>query len=131
MYRRKDHLFYRVCILMVNANVFANPFGDGAIYIDEVISAVVGTIPAGIMFIFHLVQAGGMGLNAFFEYAVCIGFGLSYAGAMVLILQESIVFILLTVAGLKKEIFDSLPDVVRASIPSGIGLFIAMLLLTH
>ena len=128
--------FSMVYILMVNANMFANPFGDGsnplgvsygAIYIATAISAVVGTILAGLLANLPLAQASGMGLNAFFVYTVCIGFGLSYANALVLILIEGIVFILLTVTGLRKKIFDSLPNAVRVAIPSGIGLFIALL----
>ena len=128
--------FAMVYILMVNANMFADPFGDGsnplgvsygAIYIATAISAVVGTILAGFMSNLPLAQASGMGLNAFFVYTVCIGFGLSYANALVLILIEGIVFVLLTVTGLRKKIFDSLPNCVRAAIPSGIGLFIALL----
>ena len=128
--------FSMVYILMVNANMFADPFGDGsnplgvsygAIYIATAISAVVGTILAGLLANLPLAQASGMGLNAFFVYTVCIGFGLSYANALVLILLEGCVFILLTVTGLRKKIFDALPDAVRAAIPSGIGLFIALL----
>lgn len=128
--------FSMVYILMVNANMFANPFGDGsnplgvsygAIYIATAISAVVGTILAGFLSNLPLAMASGMGLNAFFVYTVCIGFGLSYANALVLILIEGIAFILLTVTGLRKKIFDSLPDAVRVAIPSGIGLFIAFL----
>ena len=128
--------FAMVYILMVNANMFADPFGDGsnplgvsygAIYIATAISAIVGTILGGLLSNLPLAQASGMGLNAFFVYTVCIGFGLSYANALVLILLEGIVFILLTVTGLRKKIFDSLPDAVRAAIPSGIGLFIALL----
>lgn len=68
-----------------------------------------------------------MGLNAFFVYTVCIGFGLSYANALVLILIEGLAFILLAVTGLRKKIFDALPDPVLTAIPSGIGLFIALL----
>ena len=128
--------FAMVYILMVNANMFADPFGDGsnplgvsygAIYIATAISAIIGTVLAGLMSNLPLVQASGMGLNAFFVYTVCIGFGLSYANALVLILAEGIVFILLTVTGLRKKIFDALPDAVRVAIPSGIGLFISLL----
>ena len=121
---------------MVNANMFANPFGDGsnplgvsygAIYIATAISAVIGTVLAGLIANLPLAQASGMGLNAFFVYTVCIGFGLSYSNALVLILFEGVVFVLLTVTGLRKKIFDSLPTAVRAAIPAGIGLFIALL----
>ena len=128
--------FSMVYILMVNANMFANPFGDGsnplgvsygAIYIATAISAVLGTTLAGLLSNMPLAQASGMGLNAFFVYTVCIGFGLSYANALVLVFFEGILFILLTVTGLRKKIFDSLPMAVRAAIPAGIGLFIALL----
>lgn len=129
-----------VYILMVNANMFANPFGDGsnplvvsygAIYIATAISAVSGTVLAGLLANLPLAQASGMGLNAFFVYTVCIGFGLSYENALVLVLLEGLFFIVLTVTGLRKKIFDALPDAVLAAFPSGIGLFIALLGLTH
>lgn len=128
--------FSMVYILMVNANMFADPFSDGsnplgvsygAIYIATAISAVFGTILAGLLSNLPLAQASGMGLNAFFVYTVCIGFGLSYANALVLILIEGLVFVFLTVTGLRKKIFDALPDSVRVALPSGIGLFIALL----
>ena len=107
--------FAMVYILMVNANMFANPFGDGsnplgvsygAIYIATAIAAVVGTVVAGLLSNLPLVMASGMGLNAFFVYTVCIGFGLSYANALVLIFAEGLTFIVLTVTGLRKKIFE-------------------------
>ena len=128
--------FSMVYILMVNANLFADPFGNGsnplgvsygAIYIATAISAVLGTTLAGLISNLPLAQASGMGLNAFFVYTVCIGFGFSYANALVLVFFEGLVFILLTVTGLRKKIFDSLPLAVRSAIPAGIGLFIALL----
>ncbi|MDD6176126.1 MAG: NCS2 family permease [Firmicutes bacterium] len=128
--------FAMVYILMVNANMFANPFGDGtnvlnvsygAIYIATAISAVVGTVLIGLLANLPLAQASGMGLNAFFVYTVCVGFGLTYANALVLVLIDGIVFILLTVTGLRKKIFSAIPQPVRVAIPAGIGLFIAFL----
>ena len=99
----------------------------GAIYIATALSAVVGTILVGLLSNMPLAQASGMGLNAFFVYTVCIGFGLSYANALVLILIEGVIFILLTVTGLRKRIFEALPQAVLAAVPAGIGLFIALL----
>lgn len=128
--------FAMVYILMVNANMFANPFGDGtnilgvsygAIYIATAISAVVGTLLIGLLPNLPLAQASGMGLNAFFVYTVCVGFGMTYANALFLVLIDGIVFILLTVTGLRKKIFNAIPKAVRAAIPAGIGLFIAFL----
>ena len=68
-----------------------------------------------------------MGLNAYFVYTVCFGLNLSYANALVLVLVDGIIFVLLTVTGLRKKIFDAIPRSVRAAIPAGIGLFIAFI----
>lgn len=123
-------------ILMVNAGMFADPFGDGtnvlgvsygAIYIATAISAVIGTLLIGLLSNLPLAQASGMGLNAFFVYTVCVGLGLTYANALVLVLIDGIVFIILTVTGLRKIIFEAIPDAVKKAIPAGIGLFIAFL----
>lgn len=126
-------------ILMVNANMFADPYGIGgvegqllgvsygAIYIATAISAVVGTVLVGLMANLPLAMASGMGLNAYFVYTVCLTLGLSYANALVLVLIDGVVFMLLTITGLRKKIFEAIPMPVRMAIPAGIGLFIAFL----
>ena len=116
-------------ILMVNAGMFS-ALGDGyynAVYIATAISAVVGTVLIGLLANLPLAQASGMGLNAFFVYSVCFGMGFSYANALVMVLIDGIVFILLTVTGLRRVIFDAIPKAVKAAISAGIGLFIAFI----
>ena len=54
-------------------------------------------------------------------------FGLSYANALVLVLLDGIVFIILTITGIRAKLFAAIPDAVRMAIPAGIGLFIAFL----
>ena len=116
-------------ILMVNANMFSLLEGVsyGAIYIATAISAVIGTVLIGLLSNLPLAQASGMGLNAFFVFTVCGEFGLSYANALVLVLVDGIVFVLLTVTGLRKMIFDAIPAAVKTAISAGIGLFIAFI----
>lgn len=116
-------------ILMVNAGMFGS-LGDGyynAVYIATAISAVIGTVLIGLLSNLPLAQASGMGLNAFFVYSVCFGMGFSYANALVMVLVDGIVFILLTVTGLRRVIFDAIPKAVKTAISAGIGLFIAFL----
>ncbi len=116
-------------ILMVNAGMFETlgVVSYDAIYIATAISAVVGTLLIGLLANLPLAQASGMGLNAFFVYTVCLGMGLTYANALTLVLLDGIVFILLTITGLRKLIFDAIPKCVKAAIPVGIGLFIAFI----
>lgn len=120
--------FAMAYILMVNAGMFtATGVPYGAIYIATAISAVVGTLAIGLLANLPLAQASGMGLNAFFVYTCCLTLGMSYANALVLVLFDGILFIVLTVTGLRKLIFQAIPNTVRTAIPAGIGLFIAFL----
>ena len=116
-------------ILMVNPGMISSvgTVSYGAIYIATAISAVIGTVLIGLLANLPLAQASGMGLNAFFVYTVCFGFGLSYANALVLVLCDGIIFVLLTVTGLRKLIFDAIPQAVKTAISAGIGLFIAFI----
>lgn len=116
-------------ILMVNPGMFAE-LGNvsfGAIYIATAISAVIGTVLIGLLANLPLAQASGMGLNAYFVYTVCFGLGFTYANALIFVLFDGLIFILLTVTGLRRVVFDSIPRRVRKIIPAGIGLFIAFL----
>ncbi|MBE5753616.1 MAG: NCS2 family permease [Clostridiales bacterium] len=130
-----------VYILMVNAGMFSDlgAFGNAGVtsgqlyngvYIATAISAVIGTVLIGLLAKLPLAQASGMGLNAFFVYTVC-GFGMAngmtYANALIFILLDGIIFLLLTVTGLRKTIFNAIPDSVKVAIPAGIGLFIAFI----
>ncbi|HBI64160.1 MAG TPA: guanine permease [Clostridiales bacterium] len=116
-------------ILMVNSGMFGD-LGEGyynAVYIATAISAVIGTVLIGLLANLPLAQASGMGLNAFFVYTVCFGMGFTYANALVFVLIDGVLFMLLTLTGLRRRIFEAIPRTIRMAIPAGIGLFIAFL----
>lgn len=119
-------------ILMVNAGMFSTLGGDAlgasyynAVYIATALSAVFGTLLIGLLSNLPLAQASGMGLNCILCLLVCIRMGFTYANALVMVLVDGIVFLLLTVTGLRRLIFDAIPKAVKAAIAPGIGLFIA------
>ncbi|MBD9303775.1 MAG: NCS2 family permease [Lachnospira sp.] len=116
-------------ILMVNAGMFSAlpEVSYNAIYIATALSAVAGTFAMAFLANLSLGLASGMGLNAFFVYTACFNFGLSYANALVLVLLDGIVFIILTLTGIRTKLFTAIPDAVRKAISAGIGLFIAFL----
>ncbi len=120
-------------ILMVNPGMFSDlaivgqDVSFGAIYIATAISAIVGTVLIGLLANLPLAQATGMGLNAFFVYTVCFGLGFSYANALLFVLFDGILFVILTVTGLRSVLFNAVPAAVKAAIPAGIGLFIAFI----
>lgn len=125
-----------VYILMVNANMFGNPYGTGeqligvsygAMYIVTALAAIVGTLLMAFLAKLPFAQAPGMGLNAFFVYTICLGMDgrYSYANALLIVLCSGILFLLLTIVGARKTIVRSVPESIRIAIPAGIGLFIA------
>lgn len=116
-------------ILVVNSGMFSALKGVSfdAMYVTTALSAVIGTVLIGLMANLPLAQAPGMGLNAFFVYTVCFTLGFTYANALVFVLLDGLIFVILTVTGLRKIIFEAIPSAVKAAIPAGIGLFIAFL----
>ncbi|MBR4750000.1 MAG: NCS2 family permease [Abditibacteriota bacterium] len=128
--------FAMVYILVVNAGMFSNPLGDGSsplgvtfggMYVATALGAIIGSLLMGILANLPVALASGMGLNAFFVYTICVGMGFSYANALVFILIDGLLFIILSATGVRRAIFECIPDCIRRSIVVGIGLMLALL----
>lgn len=120
-----------VYILMVNAGMFEGVIGGenpyGAAYIATSVGAIVGTFLMAFLARMPLAQASGMGINAFIVFTLLNGTGLTYANSMVFVLIDGVIFLILTLTGLRRKIFEAIPAGVRHAIPVGIGLFIAFI----
>lgn len=121
-----------VYILMVNAGMFSGVITDssdpyGAAYIATAIGAVIGTMLMALFAKMPLAQASGMGINAFIVYTLIGLTDLTYANCMVFTLLDGVIFLLLTTTGLRKKIFEAIPEAVRHAVPVGIGMFIAFI----
>ena len=118
--------FLTMCyILFVNADMFAAlGISFGAMYICTALSAVIGCFLMAFLADMPIAQAPGLGLNAFFVYTCCLGFGFTYENALVFVLFDGLLFILLTITGLRRKIYESIPIAVRHAIGVGIGGFI-------
>ncbi|MBD5479058.1 MAG: NCS2 family permease [Lachnospiraceae bacterium] len=105
-----------------------------AVYIASVLAAVIGTLLMAFVAKLPYAQACGMGLNAFF--CTCFVSGAFFAGVdlitgyhsgLVIIFVSGLVFLLLSVTGLRTYIAKAMPDCLKKAIPAGIGLFIAFI----
>jgi AGZA family xanthine/uracil permease-like MFS transporter len=72
-------------------------------------------------------QAPGMGMNAFFAFAVVIGMGCSWEFALTAILLEGLIFFVLNALNVRAAIVNAIPDTLKNAISAGIGLFIAFI----
>ena len=118
-----------VYIMLVNPQMFSSIPGlsFGAMYIATAVGAIVGTLLMAFLAKMPLAQASGMGVNAFVVFTLVLGYGISYPNAMVFTLLDGVIFVLLTITGLRKHIFSAIPDEVRKAINVGLGFFIAFI----
>ncbi len=115
-------------VLAVNPSILADAGMDrGAVFTTTILSAVLATLIMAIYAKLPFALAPGMGLNAFFAYTVVLTMGYSWQFALTAVFLEGLIFILLTLTGLRQKIVDSMPLILRRSISPGIGLFIAFI----
>ncbi|RDB02690.1 NCS2 family permease [Runella aurantiaca] len=78
-----------------------------------------------------LLVAPGMGLNAFFTFAVVKGMGVAWQTALGAVFWAGIVFLILSIFNIRTYIVQAIPKPLRYAISSGIGLFITLIGLTN
>ena len=71
--------------------------------------------------------APGLGLNAFFTYTVVLGMGCSWQLALTAVFIEGVLFIILSLCGVREAIIRSIPEGLKKAVAVGIGLFIAII----
>ncbi len=105
-----------------------------SVYIASILVAIIGTLLMAFYARMPFAQACGMGLNSFFCTTFVAGafFGgedvvTGYQAGLVIVLVSGLIFLVLSITGLRKYIATALPDCLKKAIPAGIGLFIAMI----
>ncbi|SMO51109.1 NCS2 family permease [Gracilimonas mengyeensis] len=115
-------------ILLVNPMIL----GDAGMDFDAVLTATglaacFGTLLMAFWVKAPLAMAPGMGLNAFFAYTLVVGEGISWQTALGVVFISGVVFLVLTLAGIREKIVNAIPLSLRLAIPAGIGLFITFI----
>lgn len=74
---------------------------------------------------YPIALAPGMSLNAYFTYAVCLGMHVPWQTALAIVFFSGILFLVLTVTRVREQIVNGMPDCLKHSTATGIGMFIA------
>src|SRR5690625_566233 len=90
-------------------------------------AAFLGSLVMGLIARFPFAQAPGMGLNAFFAFTVVGQMGVPWETALGAVFLSGVLFIVLSVIGVRKAIVQALPLSLKFAITSGIGAFLAFL----
>ena len=129
-------------ILILNPLYLSDPYGIpsfahydtvmqakiyNGVFIGTCLGAFLGTMLCAVYAKVPYAQAPGMGLNAFFAYTVCLSMGYTYAQALVVVFISGLLFIFISVVGIREAIVKAIPNSVKNAITPGIGLFITIL----
>ncbi len=115
-------------ILAVNPLILgAAGMDKGAVLTATALASAFTTLAMGLLSNYPLALAPGMGLNAFFAFAMCLKGGLSWPQALGLVFWEGVIFLGLSVGGVRQKIVAAIPHHLKIAIGCGIGLFIAFI----
>lgn len=134
--------FAMAYIIVVNPNQlvgfsFGVPGVDkiwNAVYIASIVAAVFGTLLYAFYAKLPFAQACGMGLNSFFFTSFVLPQIINggdvikgYQAGLVIIFISGLIFMILSVTGIRSYIAKAMPECIKKAIPAGIGLFIAFI----
>jgi len=115
-------------ILFVNPQILAEagmPAPDVAV--ATALAAAFATLVMGLFANYPFALAPGMGLNAYFTYGVVLGLGVDWQVALAAVFVEGVLFLVLSVTGVRAALLRAIPSPLKAAIMGGIGLFLAVI----
>ncbi|CAJ0810362.1 NCS2 family permease [Ralstonia flaminis] len=114
-------------IIFVNPNILADAgMPHDAVFVATCIAAATGTIIMGMYANYPIAMAPGMGLNAYFAYAVVKGMGFTWQAALGAVFISGCLFLLVSVFRIREMIVNGIPHSIRVAITAGIGLFLGI-----
>lgn len=115
-------------VLVVNPSILSAggmPI-EGLITVTAV-AACLGTLLMALMTNYPIALAPGMGLNAFFAFTICLTREVPWEAALGIVFWNGILFLLLSLTGVRTKIAEAIPGALKIGVQCGIGLFIAFI----
>ena len=103
-----------------------------AVFLATAVSSGIATLLMALFANYPVALAPGMGVNAFFAFTVCLagdfgGYGYTFAEALFGVFLSGLVFVVVSVTGLREAIINAIPKNMKLAIGAGIGFFIAFI----
>lgn len=113
-------------ILGVNPSILGSTGMDmHSVFMATAISAGIASILMGLVANYPVALAAGMGVNALFAYTVAGEMGFSWKAALAAVFVSGVIFLVISVTGIRKKIINAIPVQLKLAIGAGIGFFIA------
>ena len=117
-----------VYIVAVNPLILQNAQMDfGAVFVATCLAAAFGSMFMGAVANLPVGLAPGLGLNAFFTYSIVIGMNLPWQTALGAVFWSGVLFLILSLTGVRERIVYAMPASIKTGIAVGIGLFLAVI----
>jgi AGZA family xanthine/uracil permease-like MFS transporter len=120
-----------VYIVIVNPKILEAagiPFGPSMV--ATILTAFVGTLTMGVYAKRPFAIAPYMGENAFIAYTVVKVLGYTWQTAIGAIFISGVIFVIITLCGLRKWLANAIPEGLRVGFAVGIGLFLTFIGMT-
>ncbi|HVU18748.1 MAG TPA: NCS2 family permease [Candidatus Didemnitutus sp.] len=115
-------------ILAVNPDILANAGMDRAALITvTALTAAIATTLMALLTNFPIALAPGMGINAFFTFTICLTYKVAWQEALGMVFVNGVIFLALSVTGVREKIMASIPHAMKVAVTCGIGMFIAFI----
>ena len=115
-------------IMVVNPAILSETGMDfDSVFVATILASFVACMLMGVLANWPVALAPGMGLNAFFTYAVVFGMGFTWQQALAAVLCSGILFLLISISPLRAYLINAIPRSLKFGIGAGIGLFLAII----
>ena len=123
--------FLTMCyIIFVNPDILSSTGMDrDAVFVATCLAAALGSAVMAFIANWPIGMAPGMGLNAFFAFTVVAALGFTWQQALGAVFISGVIFVILTVTGVRSWLIAGIPHSLRSAIAAGIGLFLGIIAL--
>jgi len=113
-------------ILFVNPSILAaTGMSQDGVFLATALAAAFATLAMALIANLPIGLAPGMGLNAFFTFTLVSGMGLTWEKALAAVFVSGIIYLIISLAGIRKKIVNAIPQSLKYAVGAGIGFFIA------
>lgn len=115
-------------IMFVNPKILAAAGLDtNAVFVATCTASALTTLLMGLYANLPIALAPGMGLNAYFAFAVVPALGGDWQLALGCVFLSGILFVLLSLSPAREWLINAIPESLKLAIAAGIGLFLALI----
>ncbi|MBR0645817.1 NCS2 family permease [Plastoroseomonas hellenica] len=115
-------------IIVVNPSIMAMAGIDqGAAFVATCLAAAIGCLLMGLIANFPIALAPGMGLNAYFAFAVVQGAGVPWQVALGAVFISGLLFFAVSVLRAREWLVNGIPFSLKLGIAAGIGFFLGLI----